>query len=110
MFCSSHARTMMLALAIGMLVPVPAAALDAVLCVKATGNGPPKFRAAKIRPPTPATCKKDEIQIGNFDGTTLQTGQYLTGIDSIPATSDLSGSTYGNPAIGAGKVTAGKIA
>src|SRR5437899_1823542 len=64
------------ALAVAVLtVADAAAALDAVLCVKATGNGSPKFRAAK--PPAPAACKSTEIQIGHFDGTTLQ----FTGIN-----------------------------
>jgi hypothetical protein len=36
--------------------------------------------------------------------------KYLTARDVIPGTSDLAGSTYGNPLIAAGKVTSGKIA
>jgi hypothetical protein len=36
--------------------------------------------------------------------------KYITTGDTIPSTSDLGGSTYGNPLIGAGKVTTGKIA
>jgi hypothetical protein len=36
--------------------------------------------------------------------------KYITASDTIPATSDLAGSTYGNPQIAAGKVTASKIA
>ena len=36
--------------------------------------------------------------------------KYLSASDPIPSTSDLGGSTYGNPLIGAGKVTSGKIA
>jgi hypothetical protein len=36
--------------------------------------------------------------------------KYIVATDSIPATSDLGGSTYGNPQIAAGKVTNGKIA
>jgi len=55
-----------------MFVPGAAYAIDAVLCVKATGKGAPQFRAAKTSPPTPATCKEKEIQIGHFDGTTFQ--------------------------------------
>jgi hypothetical protein len=51
------------------------AGFDAVLCLKNTGSGTPKFRTAK--PPAPATCKPTEIQLGHFDGTTLQ----FTGIN-----------------------------
>jgi hypothetical protein len=36
--------------------------------------------------------------------------KYLVAADTIPATSDLAGSTYGNPQIAAGKVTSDKIA
>jgi hypothetical protein len=36
--------------------------------------------------------------------------KYITASDTIPATSDLAGSTYGNPQIAAGKVTSGKVA
>jgi hypothetical protein len=46
------------------------AAFDAVLCLKNTGSGTPKFRIGK--PPAPAACKSTEIQIAHFDGTTFQ--------------------------------------
>lgn len=36
--------------------------------------------------------------------------KYITAADPIPPTSDLGGSTYGNPLIAAGKVTTSKIA
>jgi hypothetical protein len=68
---------LVIALTIGMLSPGKVHALDAVLCVNVNGNGPPKFRAAKTKPPTPAACKPTELQIGHFDGTTLQ----FTGIN-----------------------------
>src|SRR5262245_4680740 len=51
------------------------AAFDAVLCLKNTGSGTPKFRIGK--PPASAACKSTEIQIARFDGTTLQ----FTGIN-----------------------------
>jgi hypothetical protein len=47
------------------LASAPAAAITAAVCVKATLKGPIKLRAD-----TP--CKASEIQIGSFDGTTLQ--------------------------------------
>jgi hypothetical protein len=36
--------------------------------------------------------------------------KYIAASDTIPTTSDLAGSTYGNPLIAAGKVTSAKIA
>jgi hypothetical protein len=65
------------ALGLGVLTcAVPAhAAFDAVLCLSAKGSGTPKFRLGK--PPAPPACKPTEIQIGHFDGTTLQ----FTGIN-----------------------------
>src|SRR5438132_1526471 len=36
--------------------------------------------------------------------------KYLSASDTIPPTSDLADSTFGNPVIAAGKVTSGKIA
>src|SRR5262245_50757276 len=50
-------------------------AIDSAVCIKANGNGPLRFRAA--RPPASATCKTSELQLGSFDGSTLQ----LTGIN-----------------------------
>jgi len=43
-------------------------------------------------------------------GGAMAVGKYLLATDTIPATSDLAGSTYGEPLIAAGKVTTGKIA
>jgi hypothetical protein len=42
-----------------------------VLCLKSTLNGPLRFRAA------PRPCASSEIELGTFDGTTLQ----LSGIN-----------------------------
>ena len=36
--------------------------------------------------------------------------KYITASDVIPATSDLAGSTYGNPLVAAGKITSAKFA
>jgi hypothetical protein len=43
-------------------------------------------------------------------GASMAGVKYITASDVIPGTSDLAGSTYGNPLIAAGKVTSGKIA
>jgi hypothetical protein len=43
-------------------------------------------------------------------GGAMATSKYLVATDTIPQTSDLAGSTYGNPLIADGKVTSGKIA
>jgi hypothetical protein len=43
-------------------------------------------------------------------GSAMAAGKYLLSTDTIPVTSDLAGSTYGNPVIAAGKVTTDKIA
>jgi hypothetical protein len=43
-------------------------------------------------------------------GASMAGVKYIAANDVIPATSDLAGSTYGNPLIAAGKVTSGKIA
>jgi hypothetical protein len=43
-------------------------------------------------------------------GGAMAGAKYITTSDTIPSTSDLAGSTYGNPLIAAGKVTSSKIA
>ena len=43
-------------------------------------------------------------------GGAMAGAKFIVAADTIPATSDLAGSTYGNPMIAAGKVTSGKIA
>jgi len=45
-----------------------------------------------------------------LSGASMAGVKYVTASDEIPVTSDLAGSTYGNPQIAAGKVTSGKIA
>jgi hypothetical protein len=43
-------------------------------------------------------------------GGAMAGAKFIVATDTIPATSDLAGSTYGNPQIAAGKVTTNKIA
>lgn len=97
---ASASRSMVVvgALAILTVGATSANALDTVLCVKATGNGAPKFRAAK--PPAAALCKPTEIQIAHFDGATLQ----FSGLD-VQIVSG-SGATDG-PANGKGNLIVG---
>src|SRR5690242_19945710 len=92
------AFAMPLFLTLAALAPAKVYALDAVLCVNVKGNGPPKFRAAK--PPDPAACKpKTEIQIGHFDGTTLQfTGINVQIVSGSGATNAVNGT--GNLIVG----------
>jgi hypothetical protein len=74
------------------------AAFDAVLCLKNTGSGTPKFRIGK--PPAPAACKSTEIQIAHFDGTTfLFTGINVQIVSGAGAT-DASPNGKGNLIIG----------
>ncbi len=84
----------------------PVSALDAVLCVSMKGNGPPKFRAAK--PPAPAACKKTEIQIGHFDGTTLQFTGINVQILSGSGATDGALNGKGNLIVGYNKSTRGQ--
>jgi hypothetical protein len=74
------------------------AAFDAVLCLKNTGSGTPKFRVGK--PPAPAACKSTEIQIAHFDGTTFQFTGVNVQIVSGSGTTDGAVNGKGNLIVG----------
>src|SRR5207244_9575129 len=73
--------------------PPPAHAVTGALCIKATLNGSLKMRATGI-------CKSSEIQIGSFDGTTLQFSGINVQIVSGSGTTDAAVNGKGNLIVG----------
>ncbi len=91
----------MVAIAVTLSAAAPAVAVTAALCVKATLKGPIKLRAG-----TP--CKPSELQIGSFDGTTIQfSGVNLQVVSGSGATNGAVNGK-GNLIVGYNEATSGQ--
>ena len=84
-----------------MWVPSPAHAVTGLICIKNTLNGSLKMRA-------PGPCKATEIQLGSFDGTTLQFSGINVQIVSGAGSTDAPVNGKGNLIVGYDKGTMGQ--
>src|SRR5437867_657055 len=85
-------------LALSLTWAPPAHAITGALCIKSSLNGSLKLRATGI-------CKATEIQIGSFDGTTLQFSGINVQIVSGSGTTDGAVNAKGNLIVGYNKAS-----